>query len=259
MSTSPSPTPDWPSWYARWEAQQSRHMPHREERFAVIVAALGAFCGDRFHAVDLGCGPGSLAQRILAAYPDARVTAVDMDPVLLEIGRQALGDTGQRLRFVDADLRGPWDDSPAGPLDGAVSTTALHWLQGDAITSLYSRLGALIRPGGVFLNGDHLAFDSDEHHIADAVRAMRESAPVEDEPGGGPPVGETWEEWWAAVEQDAGLAALVAERSRRHHDHPDHDHQAGFAFHRQALLNAGFSEVDTLWQRLSDRVLVAVR
>ncbi len=259
MSTALSPTPDWHSWYARWEAQQNRYMPLREERFAVIVEALGAICGEEFHAVDLGCGPGSLAQRILAAHPGARVTAVDMDPVLLEIGRRALGDDGARLRFVDADLRGAWDRSLTLPLDAAVSTTALHWLRGDAITALYGRLGTLIRPGGVFLNGDHLAFDEDEPRIGGAVRTLRDRHAEDEEPGGDAPQGETWDDWWAAVEQDPGLAALVAERSRRHHDHPDHDHQSGYAFHRGALVDAGFAEVDTLWQRLTDRVLVAVR
>ena len=233
-------------------------MPDREERFTVITDAVAAFCGDHPHVIDLGCGPGSLAERILTAIPGARVTAVDMDPVLLTIGRHALGDADGRLRFVDADLRERWEEQLDGNVDAAVSTTALHWLQADALTDLYGRLGKIIRSGGVFLNGDRLAFDRENRQISDAARALRDRRG----PAGGTahtPEAETWDEWWAAVEADPGLNGEVSERARRHHDHPEHEHQADLPFHRNALRAAGFREVDTLWQRLSDRVLVGVR
>ncbi len=58
---------------------------------------------------------------------------------------------------------------------------------------------------------------------------------------------------------EPGLAAEVAERSRRHHDHPDHEHQADLAAHIEALHQAGFTEAGTIWQHLADRVLVAIR
>jgi hypothetical protein len=42
---------------------------------------------------------------------------------------------------------------------GAVlSSTALHWLEPEPLTRRYRDLGRLLRPGGVFLSGDHMAF-----------------------------------------------------------------------------------------------------
>ncbi len=175
-----------------------------------------------------------------------------MDPVLLAIGRNALGDQGGRLQWLDADLRSRW--SAGADADAAVSTTALHWLQPNAQAALYRHLGTVLAPGGVFVNGDRMDFTPDLPRLAAAARSIRERQERADENAG-----ETWEEWWAAVEQDPGLAAEVAERGRRHHDHPDHEHPADLAMHVEALHQAGFAEVGTIWQHLADRVLVAIR
>ncbi|WP_430541501.1 class I SAM-dependent methyltransferase [Streptomyces malaysiensis] len=79
-------------------------------------------------ALDAACGPGSLTQRILDTCPRARVIALDTDPVQPAIGSAALMQYGDRLRWLDADLRDPsWpepDRRTPGGRNG--STTALH-------------------------------------------------------------------------------------------------------------------------------------
>ncbi len=249
-----TPVADWQRWLARWEAQQGSYMRDREERFAVIIDTVQAVCGDEPCVVDLGSGPGSLSRRILERLPGARVTAIDMDPVLLAIGRNALGDHGGRLRWLDTDLRAEWTVADGWRPRAAVSTTALHWLQPRALSSLYRHLSTVLPPGGVFINGDRLDFPAGLPRLAGAARAIRERTLAH--AGGG---AESWEEWWSAVEREPALAAEVAERTRRHHDHPNHEHQADLATHAEALRAAGFAEVGTIWQHLADRVLVAIR
>jgi trans-aconitate methyltransferase len=56
---------DWKRWLERWDAQQSGYIPHREERFSAMFDALEILLPPDFVAVDLGCGPGSLARRLL--------------------------------------------------------------------------------------------------------------------------------------------------------------------------------------------------
>ncbi len=253
-TAAPSPAVDWQRWLQRWEAQQGSYMPDREERFTAIVDAVQAICGEAPTVVDLGSGPGSLSRRILDRLPAARVTAIDMDPVLLAIGRNALGDYGGRLRWLDADLRSRWIVGDGSKVDAAVSTTALHWLQPEALAALYRHLGTVLTPGGVFVNGDRMEFPPDQPRLAAAAQTIRER----DQPAVAAGT-ESWEEWWAAAEQEPGLRAEVSERSRRHHDHPEHDHQADLATHIQGLRQAGFSEAGTVWQHLADRVLVAIR
>jgi SAM-dependent methyltransferase len=244
---------DMRRWLDRWDAQQQRHIPDREERFTAIVDALTAFVGPTPRVLDLGCGPGSLSARVLEGIPGASVVAIDADPVLLAIGRSALG--GDRLAFVDTDLRGDWVDAlpSAGPYDAAVSTTALHWLGLNELVRLYQTLAAVLRPGGVFLDGDRLDFDHDQPRIAKGAADVRPMWP--DAPEGA----EDYDAWWAAAVAEPALADEVAERARRYHTHPHDNDAPSYEFHRSALLVAGFAEVGTIWQHLTNRVLVAIR
>src|SRR5215469_11890191 len=151
---------DFGSWLARWDAQQARYVADREGRFEVLFDALeAALDGEPATVVDLGCGPGSLGVRLLDRFGSARVVGVDVDPVLLMLGRGAYGDR-DRLAFVRADLRDPGWLQRLGVdrVDAATSSTALHWLGADAVRRLYDDLAGLIRPGGVFLDADHVRY-----------------------------------------------------------------------------------------------------
>src|SRR5258708_21317971 len=151
---------DWRAWLQRWDRQQAGYLPSREERFAVMLDALDVLLPDSFLALDLACGPGSLSQRSRPRFPVARCVGVDLDAVLLTIGRKALGDMDGRLLWIEADIRDPaWLSLlDVTQVDAVLTTTALHWLQPEALLPLYQQLATLIRPGGLFLNGDHLRF-----------------------------------------------------------------------------------------------------
>src|ERR1700733_9924360 len=81
------PEVDWGGWLRRWDAQQEGYVPERVARFAAMFDAVAELLPAAFVALDLGCGPGSLSQRLLARFPAARAIAVDIDPVMLAIGR----------------------------------------------------------------------------------------------------------------------------------------------------------------------------
>ena len=117
---------DWGSWLARWDAQQTGYLPDREDRFAAMATVLKQLLPPDFVVLDLCCGPGSLSQRLLAHFPQARAVAVDLDPVLLALGAGALGTLDGRLRWVDADLCDPTWVAQVGEqqFDAVVSTTA---------------------------------------------------------------------------------------------------------------------------------------
>jgi SAM-dependent methyltransferase len=247
----------WEDWFKRWEAQQSLYLPEREPRFRMMIDVLHAMVGDAPTVIDLGCGPGSLAMRVADSLPNAHVVAVDADPLLLELGRQAVGDRGGRIRWVDADLRDPELPQRLAlnrQADAAISTTALHWLSPSELLEMFSKLTRLLRPGAVFINGDHLTFDSDQSRISSAVNQVRQN--IEGEPR--PPGAETWTEWWAAIEADPALAGLSAERKSRWGGHADYHSPGEATFMSAALQRAGFFEVGTVWQWLDNRVLVAI-
>ncbi|MFN2451305.1 MAG: trans-aconitate 2-methyltransferase [Candidatus Dormibacteria bacterium] len=248
---------DAAAWLRRWDAQQTRYIPHRAERFIAVVEALAALAGRPDPTVlDLGCGPGSLSVRVLERLPQAAVVAIDADPLLLEIGRRAHPDE-PRLHWLDADLRDPaWVNRlpAAPPVDAAVSSTALHWLDAEALQRLYADLGRVLKPGGVYIDADRLGNGDAGPRLDTAARAVADGLAVAAHADA-----ETWTDWWDAAEAEPGYADAVAERRRRAFEHPDDDAAPPLDTHLAGLRAAGFSEVGTVWQRGNDRVLVAVR
>ena len=237
---------------------QTLHIPEREERFSAMTEILSVAFRSRFRVLDIGCGTGSLSERVLARCPGARVVAMDHDPVLLAIGRHGLGSVRGRMTWVDTDLRAPdWGRGlPAGRFDAAVSTTALHWLKPPELRRFYRGLGRRLRPGALFLNGDSLpAHPAGRGRIARLAREIRHRRARTPESADA----RSWSEWWREVSKEPGLAAEWAEHERRYpHAHGD-DPASGLGLHHRALRSAGFHEVGVLWQNLDDRVLVAVR
>jgi SAM-dependent methyltransferase len=248
------------SWIERWERQQEDSLPDREERFTALIDAVALGTGQEDPVViDLGCGPGSLSVRLLDRLPRATVVAVDTDPVTLALGRAAYGDR-PGLRFVDQDLRAGGWPSALGlprPADAAVSTTALHWLAEDDLRALYRELGAVLRPGGLLLDGDHFGSGPASPTLARLEHELIEAEDRRRFPGGH---GEGWARWWDAAAADPVLGGLTVERARRSVDANHHGSPSGLlATHVDALRGAGFTEVGTLWQRGGNRLLCGVR
>lgn len=251
-------TIDWHAWLQRWDVQQTGYLPGREARFNVMLDVLDMLLPRDFVALDLACGPGAISQRLLRRFPEARCIAVDLDPFLLALGKGALGDMQGRLRWVEADLNEPaWIDILGDtPVDAVLSTTALHWLSGDALARVYHQLAQRLRPGGVFLNGDNMRFaphletfnrlaETYKKHIYTASFGGQDS--------------EDWEQWWLAAKAEVAFTDLLAAREARFAKRQRDWINASLDFQIGALQEAGFREVSTIWQHINNRVLMAVR
>jgi trans-aconitate methyltransferase len=247
-------------WRSRWDRQQSYLVPEREMRFTALLDWLETLVGPRPRCLDLGCGPGAISERLLERFPKARSVGVDFDPVLLRVGSSGLGEVHGRMKWVDGDLREPaWIRSlPKGRYDAALSSTALHWLTANELSRLYRQLHTILRPGGVLLNADQLAFPARETKLRAAARIQRKVRTLarQDRWQGR---AQDWGEWWQAIAREPGLTAELELRAQRYpHEHmgtptPDLDG------HLRRLKKAGFREVQVVWSLGESRILAAVR
>ncbi|UQA97250.1 class I SAM-dependent methyltransferase [Streptomyces halobius] len=241
-------------WVERWECQQQRYAIDRQERFTVIADVVEHMTAGHPAPLiaDLGCGPGALAALLADRLPKAEVLAVDADPLLMGLGRAHYGSP---IRYVETVIGEPgWLKALAlrRPLDAAVSTTALHYLGERTLHRVYRQLAALLRPGGVLVNGDHLCQDAPAiAEIAGVVgrrRAERQRAFAH----------EDWNSWWSAATADQELAELVAERRNRRLP-SSKENELTLSEHVALLREAGFAHVGPVWQFGNSHVLVAVR
>lgn len=237
-------------WVDRWDRQQERYMADREERFTVVADVLADLAPDSSFVVDLGCGPGSMSDRLGARLPQATFVGVDSDRLLLELGRARYPG----ISFVEADLADPaWPALSGLPerVDAAVSSTALHWMPAESLEQLYGEVAGLLRPGGVFVNADHLMSGSPVlDTLSRSVRDARASRVGVDD-------NEEWRAWWDAILADERLGSLVEERAQLPIGHGPN--RLSLDDHIDYLRKAGFSEVGTVWQSGDDYVLVGIR
>lgn len=240
----------------RWDVQQASYVTHHSARFDMMVDVIEQVIPADGVVVDLACGPGSISARLLDRMPEVRSVAVDYDPVLLELGRQALASHGDRLRFVDVDLFDPdWTDVLGGmSVHAVLSSTALHWLPAHVLTRVYADVYRILEPGGVLLNADHLRHLDGRELFAELSRRDDERTQRRGRADGVP----TWQEWWEEVVAVDHYARLAAERERRFAERPPNP-DLSLAFHVNAMLMAGFAEAGSVWQHFDDYIVLARR
>ncbi len=116
--------------------------------------------------VDLGGGSGRLLERILERWPHVHAINVDQSTAFLDLARERLSRFGKRVTFVNERLQGDWPARMPRPVDGFVSMSAIHHLDPLEKRRLAQQVFKLLRPGGVFLNGDEVRPAADDDYRA---------------------------------------------------------------------------------------------
>ena len=246
---------DFDRYLQLWEKQQNALIEKREERFSFMIDFLKYSSGDLKRILDLGCGPGSLSIRLSQSFPHAEIYGIDYDPVLLRIGKEST--YGKRITFLERDLKsGTWIQGlPSEGFDAVVSTTALHWLPYSNLENVYIHVNSLLRPSGIFMNGDHFHSvfeDKTARIIYDQMRHLMEKSLLKE-------MGAMdWDQWWKYVEESGDFRDELAERNKRYSNGP-HDQGIPLETHFEFLRKAGFNTADIPWKYLNNSVLVAIK
>jgi SAM-dependent methyltransferase len=245
---------DWQAWQESWDRQQEWYMPDREERFRVMLDMVEALVGPRPRVLDLACGTGSITARLLARFPEATSTGVDLDPALLAIAEGTFADD-DRVTLVTADLKDlEWPSKlPYDSYDAVLTATALHWLHSEPLAALYGQIAELVRDGGVFMNADHM-IDETTPRINAAESAHRHAQMEQAKRDGAL----DWAAWWQAAAEDPVLAGPTARRFEIYGEHADGDMPSA-AWHARVLREKGFGEARPVWCSPSDTLLLALK
>ena len=147
---------DWldASYVDTWVAERiDGDDDHRHDVDELAGLLRGALTTPDPVVLDVGSGPGVLAEAVLRAVPRARVVVQDYSPPMLEQARSRLAWAGDRARFHQSDLavRG-WSDGLGGGFDAVASSYAIHNLRDpEVIRAVYEELVTLLAPGGCVL------------------------------------------------------------------------------------------------------------
>jgi SAM-dependent methyltransferase len=248
---------DWNAWQHSWDQQQMAFMPDREDRFRILLDVVEVVCGPKPRVLDLACGTGSITRRLLDRLPDATSVALDLDPALLRIASGTFADDS-RVSVARANLgSSTWRDVAGTGFDAVLTATALHWLPESRLADLYAEVAAVIRPGGVFCNADHMpdpGLSSLTERMGERDGSRRAELYADGEVL-------SWPAWWDAARGEQHLADAVAERDAIFGD-PGSRHSESllpYSRHLEFLRTAGFGEVGLVWRGMADAAFAAIR
>lgn len=152
----------WPTVeHALWYLERADGIPHRTEGEAVLLEHLP----ERIERVlDLGTGDGRLLELVLTARPEVSGIGLDLNEHMLAAAAERFADRPRvEIRRHDLD-----DPLPAGlgTFDAVVSSFAIHHTTHERKRSLAHEVFALVRPGGAFLNLEHVDSSTEALHRA---------------------------------------------------------------------------------------------
>ena len=158
-------------------------LPLAHEQVGVMISILKSRRQPVENFLDLGCGDGILGAAILGTYPASRGVLVDFSEPMLGQAREQLKDYANRLTFLNLDYGDPaWVDvvQSRGPFDAIVSGYSIHHQPDARKRSIYQEIYSLLKPGGWFINIEHIAAASPlatelfENHLINGYYAIEQ-------------------------------------------------------------------------------------
>jgi len=124
----------------------------------LIAAAAAAVTPNARRALDVGCGGGNYALKLLQKFPGLELTLLDLSDSMLERARERVMAAGAgAVETVQGDLR---SFSPNGGYHIIVASAVLHHLrEEEEWRQVFGRLYQALEPGGSFWIYDILDHD----------------------------------------------------------------------------------------------------
>ncbi len=140
-----------------WAAAAMERRPWRREFFAAMAAEIAtASAGRPCRVLELGSGPGFLAEHLLQALPAIELVLLDFSTAMHTLARERLGALAGRVQFAERSFRESGWSVGLGFFDFVVTNQAVHELRHKRHAQpLHAQVRACLAPGGQYLVCDH--------------------------------------------------------------------------------------------------------
>lgn len=174
--------------------------------------------------LDLGIGTGLELESIFERFPNLTVTGVDLSGEMLRLLRKKYPGKAldlHQMSYFDYDMG-------EGRFDAALTVMTLHHYTHEVKTDLYRRILKALKPGGVYIESDYMISEG----ATENPQATEDFFFAE----------------YERLKREQGL-----EQGKEYH----YDTPCTVENQKKMLRNAGFSQVEQVWQEDSTVVLVA--
>ena len=156
-------------------------IPQRKEILSIISRLAIELGSAHPKIIDLGCGLGDVTAEIVKLKPDVEVLMVDFSDEMIRRSSERFRDN-KNMTVVKRDLNlGISGISDEVKFDAVVSCFALHHVEFENRIKLYSEIHAVLKEGGLFINGDLFKEDSPiidewelDNNIASLLSVLKE-------------------------------------------------------------------------------------
>jgi ubiquinone/menaquinone biosynthesis C-methylase UbiE len=134
-------------------------VPHYFAVERTVASSVKIRRASRFSALEIGAGTGFTASAFAERFQKAEITTLDSEPVMLRQAKRNLAGYGGRIRFVNDDALAYLKTLRRGTLDVVFSSATIHNFDSAYRHRVLQNICRVLKPGGVFVNGDKYAND----------------------------------------------------------------------------------------------------
>jgi len=142
-----------------WARTAEAKRPQRPRIFRRFAQCLSANQGIK-RVLELGSGPGFLAETLLERFPTIQYVALDFSAAMHQLARQRLERFAGRVTFVESSFRNMNWHTDLGKFDCVVTLQSVHELRHKSRASnLHQQVRDILLEPGLYVVCDHFAGD----------------------------------------------------------------------------------------------------
>lgn len=153
-----------PTYAREWAAENTGENAARRRTLDLLMAVITDYLTTADvprRVLDVGCGHGVIAARLLRELEDVTLVGVDGSPPMLELAAETLAPFAGRVELaqVDFETMAP-GDIPGGPFGVAFAVQSIHNASDEGKKRALAGIRAALAPGGLFVLVDRILLAS---------------------------------------------------------------------------------------------------